>query len=249
MTFKNSLNNILEVIKELNHSYVILPSHIILSLFFLYSNGSGGKYSLSKFLAIPTSRSRKIIDILKSFKLVNSLRGRNGTVLTKKGQKNCEILFSNINILTPEKTWDLGNLTLGKYDILIAVPINLIKNKSSKINVVNIRDTAMKIGALGASIFHTYYNSNNKFELTFYESDIELTTDVFQSFNNEFFNLSIKLEPLLRKHEEWLVIASTVNEIPKNYYYNPIFDSNIVKTINILHLAGMQAIWELLTTL
>ena len=231
----------LKIIKDI-HSvisipHLILPSHIILTLYFIYYNESASRYSISEFLAIPMTRTRKILNILEEFKLVIKFKGRKGTKLSEQGTNLCESLSKFFKIINLFESIDLGDLVLGKVNCLSAVPLNPI---SQTINVIGLRDTSLKCGALGASIFEISLEEGNKIKARFIDDTLE--NEKLNLPNNQMIRSKIFFNSI--QEEKWILIASTINDLPK-YYFNPIFDSNQVNPFVITLVASVQTTWEL----
>lgn len=222
---------------NLHKSYVLLPAHLLLSLYYIHVNETMGKYSLSTFMGVKPSRARKIITILVNQKVLISNKGRKGSYLTKKGEKICQSIFSQLVVYSIKQ--DLGALTLGTIDFVLSIPLSLVVND---IKAINIRDAAMKIGALGATIFRSF-SFKNHLRISFYEQELK-DSHVMRKEFTILESLLIKIF-LLKPLKEHLLIATSTDPLPQ-YYFNPLFDSNIVTPHHINQLAGFHALWGIL---
>lgn len=237
----------LQLIKSIhsgiNIKHLILPSHLILSLFFIYNNDSASRYTIADFLGMPLTRARKTLSILEEEGLLVKNKGRKGSTLTSKGEKLCQELFAYIKLLNPFESWDLGTLVLGNINCLVALPMDIDKKT---INVVKIRDTSMKTGAIGSSIFEARYDRNEeKFNISFLNEDQNDSISDPLSSTDSFYNLGLKLEMLKGRETNWILIASTINELPK-YYFNPLFKTNLQSALNVVLVSAVQSLWEMI---
>jgi predicted transcriptional regulator len=227
---------------EISISHLILESHIILTLFYIYTNDFGSRTSISIKLGQKTSRIRRIMDILENYELIEKGTGRNPSTLTSKGHNFCENIFSYFKILNFTESWDLGKIVLGKINAIAGIPLSKLKNHD--INVVKIRDTSLKCGALGASIFETYVKENlSGISIKFFnkESNSDLTGEYINL--DDFESLSIKIGPFIEKTQPWLLIASTINKLD-TFYFNQLFDRKNNSPFSIVLVASVQSLWE-----
>ena len=220
-----------EIHNQLTIKHLILPAHIILTLFYVYSNDSGSRYTITDTLAIPISRVRKILDSLEQEKLLEKNVGRKGTVLTSEGFKFCEALFSLLKIANPLDPIDLGEIVLGKVNSLTMMPRFFF---TKNIKPISIRDSSLKCGALGASIFETNLDENGNLIVKFLDGEII-----------ESKKLTGIIKGLVPNNEHQLIIASTVNELSQ-FFFNPLFDSKKVNSFKIVLLASVQSMWEII---
>lgn len=223
-----------KVVKEIHGQtgiqHLILPAHFILSLYYIYSNESGSRYSLSEILGIPMSRIRKILTILENKKLIEKNLGRKGSRLTKEGIIFCEMLFSYFKIINPAESIDLGPIVLGKINSLTMMPKIFF---TKKINSITIRDTSMKCGALGATVFESKINDNKILQVNFLDDESMVEgplADIIKEFSFDT--------------KDQLIIASTINDLPE-YYFNPLFDRTKSSAFKIALVASVQSMWEL----
>lgn len=235
---KNDLIKIKILHEQISISHLILPSHILLSLFLLYHNDSGSRYSISNYLALPMTRVRKLLDLLEENKLVIKNKGRRGSILTEEGFNVCQTIFSYFKVVNPEESIDLGEIVLGKVTSVIVMDKEFF---TEQINTISVRDSSLKCGALGASIFETYLDQDATLKVKFLEdtdySDPKIAL--------EFDKVTLKLTEALDLEAHKLIIASTINDLPK-YYFNPLFDSKTVEPFKVVLLASVQSMWELI---
>ena len=223
--------------------HLILPSHLILSLFYIYNNDSASRYTLADFLAIPLTRARKILSILEEHDLIIKNIGRKGSTLSSKGSAVSQRVFSYIKLLNPFESWDLGALVLGKINCLVAIPMDIDKKT---IDVVKIRDTSMKTGAIGSSIFEAIYNKEtNNFTINFLNEGLDDSFSDFVKNNESFTVLELRLASLKEQEINWIVIASTINPLSQ-YYFNPLFGSTIVSAFKVALVSVVQSLWEMI---
>ena len=219
-------------------SHLILPSHILLTLYYIYHNDSASRYSIVDFLALPMTRTRKLLTILEKNDLIVKNIGRKGSTLTDKGSSLCESIFSYLKIVNPFVSVDLGNIVLGKFNSVTLLPRKLL---TKEINAIEIRDTSLKCGALGASIFETFQLKERKITIKFFNEE---------DFNEEgkspeLENLARLISKSLTIDDNLLIIASTSNELPK-YYFNPLFDSKKVNALKVSLIASVQSMWDVI---
>ena len=86
---------------QISISHLILPSHILLTLFLFYYNDTGSRYSISKDLALPMTRTRKLLDLLEENNLILKNKGRKGSILTESGFNLCQTIFSYLCSIEP----------------------------------------------------------------------------------------------------------------------------------------------------
>ena len=230
---------------KLHESYALLPAHLLLSLYFVHANEKMGKYSLAQFMGVKPSQARKIITLLAIYKILVTKRGRKGSSLTKKGKKLCNSIFSVIIIYTnSQDRLELGALTLGTIDFLLSIPLVYVIDD---IKTIEIRDTAMKIGALGATVFRSFI-SQQQLRITFYEQPVDRIPDN-EMLIIEFSQLELFLSETLLSSvsKEHLLIAISTNPLP-HYFFNPLFDSNTVSPHHINQLACLQALLNIIKT-
>lgn len=237
----------LQLIKSIhstiNIRHLILPSHIILSLFYIHNNDSASRYTIADFLGIPLTRARKILSILEENGLILKNKGRKGSILTSRGENLCQELFTYIKLLNPFESWDLGTLVLGTINCLVAIPMDIDKRT---INVVKIRDTSMKTGAIGSSIFEAKYDrKNDKFIILFLNEDQNDSISDPLGSTESFQFLGLKLDMLKGTETNWILIASTINELPR-YYFNPLFKANLESALKVVLVSAVQSLWEMI---
>ncbi len=223
---------------QLSISHLILPSHILLTLFYFYHYDSGSRYTISEILALPMTRTRKLLDILEENNLIIKNKGRKGSVLTESGLKTCQTIFTHFKIVNPDKPIDLGDIVLRKITSLIIMDKTFF---SKQISTISVRDSSLKCGALGASIFETYKIERNEIKVKFYDDQV-YTDDKIKSGLEK---LEREISQRINLSEQNLIIASTINDLPK-YYFNPLFDSKTIKPFKIVLIASAQSMWEII---
>ena len=114
------------------------------------------------------TRTRKLLTILEKNDLIVKNIGRKGSTLTDKGSSLCESIFSYLKIVNPFVSVDLGNIVLGKFNSVTLLPRKLL---TKEINAIEIRDTSLKCGALGASIFETFQLKERKITIKFFNEE------------------------------------------------------------------------------
>lgn len=220
-----------EIHDQLTIKHLILPAHIILSLFYIYSNDSGSRYSITDALAIPISRVRKILDLLEKQKLLEKNSGRKGTILTHEGNKFCESIFSYLKIANPLDLKDIGPIVLGKINSMTMMPRDFF---SKKIKSISIRDSSLKCGAIGASIFESNIDKTGALKLKFLEAEkIESTglTEIIKRLGGD--------------NKDQLIIVSTGNELSQ-FFFSPLFDTKKADAFKVVLVASTQSMWELI---
>lgn len=232
--YKNIFKN-LQIIKEIHNQllikHLILPAHIILSLYYIYSNDSGSRYAITDTLAIPISRVRKILDLLEKYNLLEKNLGRKGTILTQEGNRFCESIFSCLKIANPDELKDVGPIVLGKINSLTIMPRDFF---TKKIKSISIRDSSLKCGAIGASIFEAKFNEKGDLNINFLEGE---------KIESKILTESIR--ELIDSNKNQLMIVSTGNELTK-FFFSPLFDNKKVDALKVVLLASTQSMWELI---
>ena len=232
------IRQIREIYLQISIPYLILPAHIILTLFYIYHHESAGKYSISEFLSTIDSRVRMLLDILENNGLISKNPGRKGSQLTETGNKLIEGLRKYFKILSLFNPDDLGTSVLGTINSVTAIPLSYI---SQPINVIQLRDTSLKYGAIGATVFKAFLNEKKELEVYFIDDNSHSTQILFPE--NEI--IEHFLVGTTNLQVEWLIIASTVGNLP-DYYYSPLFDTKKITPFTIVLFASVQTLWELL---
>lgn len=242
--FLKVLRQIKEIHLQLSIRHLILPAHIILTLLYIYHHESAGKYSISDFLYTNDARGRKILNLLELNGLIIKNKGRKGSELTEKGNNLCEDLRNYFKIFSLFESVDLGPTVLGTINGITAIPLAYI---TQPINVIELRDTSLRYGALGASIFKVIIGSNGDMKVYFIDDTTQTNKIVFPDQEKIIRFISTE-----KKEEKiWIIIASTIGTLP-SYYFNPIFDNNNAKredSINpftVALVASVQTLWELI---
>jgi hypothetical protein len=248
------IDNILRSKPLIKTSNLLLPAHFILGLFFLFKHSHGGRYILAKELCISDSRSRILLELYNKNKFLEPKIGRQGSFLTNAGLKLATDLFESIIILNPEKSWDLGNLTLGEVNAVVAFPLKLMAGL--ELDVINVRDIALRCGALGATVLKISMistpTSKSFFKIEFYEKNhikINSESNISTIFSNSFKALSEKVYPLLFRSNDinqWIAIAATNNENQRKTADIRYIDVKNWNSFNIARLAAIQGVWECL---
>ena len=212
--FSNN-KEISKILSSKRYKNAFSPAHILLTLYFFYKRIQGGRYSLAKFINVNESKARTIIDCLIGSKILNSSKGRAGSSLTNFGKELSENLFNYYNFLKYDKNWNLGILSVGNINSLIAIPFS--KKNEMEINVLELRDQIIKSGTIGASIFYSI-KKYGKFEsLSFYQRQNE-KIQLEEKFKLAFNNLLEDIKPLIitsEQNQSWIIIAGT-NNLDKN---------------------------------
>ena len=220
---------------QINISHLILPSHILLTLFNIYNNDSASRYSIVDFLALPMTRARKVLTILEENGLIIRNIGRKGSTLTEKGFSLCESIFKHLKLVNPYVSVDLGTIVLGKFNSVTLISKKIL---TKEINAIEIRDTSLKCGALGASIFETFQGKKSQITIKFFNEKVIYN----ENKSPELDNLASLITNSLDTDDQLLIIASTSNKLPK-YYFNPLFDSKKVDAFKVALVASVQSMW------
>lgn len=116
--------------------------HIMKALEVISNKKTIGRKNLARWLALGEGETRTLVRHLKIAKLIET--SRSGIALLKFGKRVLSDLQSRIQggIDIPQST-----LTVGKFNIAV-----LVKNSSHKVSYgLEQRDTALRVGALGAT--------------------------------------------------------------------------------------------------
>lgn len=242
---KNVIANIGDIYRNLNPS-LFLPAHVIISLY-LYFRSRGGRYRLSQEIMISDSRSRVIYQILQHNNIVIASRGRKGAKLTTTGKILCNKLFTNLIFLDFDRSWNLGILSVGEVNALIAFPLS--SEIGNKITSLDFRDTAMRSGALGATIFKGKMKKET-FNLEFYDTTSN-SQILDKSFTKALNDLGQEISEYLSPkpfQKEWLIIAGTSSSSKQDIKF-PFVHENNYSPFKIARLAAVQCAWYIIANL
>ncbi|MHA1983902.1 MAG: hypothetical protein ACW967_06075 [Candidatus Hodarchaeales archaeon] len=203
----NILSNVMGPLKETS---LISESHLLITLYFFHVYSQGGRYALSVFLNFNESKTRYIMNKLIDSKIITSSKGRLGSSITDLGKELCEELFNHYEILNYDKNIDLGVLSMGEINGLIALPI--IDDFDTKIDVLKLRDSVIRNGTIGSSIFKLIIKNGN-FDLSFYQvvkDEPKLDKNYKMAFNDLIKTIK-SFFPSDAIDKSWLLVAGTNN--------------------------------------
>lgn len=233
--FFNTIIRLHNSLKSKPHYY--LEAHILIGLYYFYFKSNAGRYGLANELMVRDSGSRSLYNNLQQEKLIVASKGRKGASLTEKGIDLCQSLFKNIIFLNYNKSFNLGILSVGTYNSLVAAP--LINVKKDSLNLIDIRDVAMRSGASGATIFKGKLKEG-QLNLSFYNGN----NDVDLSYVREMNKLAQKVQKSLIHHhiEEWVIIAGSTTKKQQQTFL-PYIDEERKDLFKISRLAALQSLW------
>ncbi|MHA1990424.1 MAG: hypothetical protein ACW981_20490 [Candidatus Hodarchaeales archaeon] len=227
------LSNVLGLLKETS---LISESHLLVTLYFFHAYTQGGRYALSDFLNFNESKTRYIMNKLIDSKIITSSKGRLGSIITDLGKELCEELFDHYKILNYDKNLELGLLSVGEINGLIALPIN---NFEFEIDVLKIRDSIIRNGTIGASIFKLIINKSN-FNLSFSQV-VKDEPKLDKNYQKAFKDLISKIKPFFPSdgtEKSWLLVAGT-NSYEKTSGNRRLSKKSVLRKTIIATLQGL----------
>jgi len=239
----------LSLIAELQEKKTLFhEAHFILALHTIFRRGHTGRYPLVEELCLQSSRARILLKLMQESGVIVTSIGRKGAQLTLKGQEICNELFGIFHLLETDDDWNIGGiLTLGDVNSLVAIPFGKLNTKS--LDLIGIRDAAVRCGGLGATVLVGVRDGGN-LVLNFYKRvgdfgriDPDLDQESVLALKDLGRQLLI-VSPNLEIEDKWIFIAGT-----SNYSVNRSLDGRLqikseckAKTLSIL--AAVQAAWE-----
>lgn len=227
---------------ELKSPFLYLEAQVLLGLYLLHSSGAIGRYSLAEELLLPSSRVRKILEVFRNAGLVEGERGRRGANLTEESQNWVQDLFGKFKILNLAGNWDLGVLAVEHYNVLCSTPLELV---CPDLDSITVRDTAIKIGASGATAFQVTLYPEQLPLVRFYGESVEQTKTLPPEVTNALARLSTKLETYFSGNVgEWIVVAGSArfDPRPKNL---PFLQEGVMDPLRLARLAAIQSVYEM----
>lgn len=138
-----TLSKVVNIIEALTSSAGIGPPskfdeyHVIKLLIILLKEGTAGRIRLSKMLMLGEGSTRTLISKMKSMGLIEE--SKKGCSLTPRGREVAEVLASKIPCITrvPVESFGISGVGVGV----------LVKEIPSRVDVIKLRDEAIKRGA------------------------------------------------------------------------------------------------------